>query len=104
MIERGDSPSRGARVLRVGRSTLYRHHRMSENFSRRLSDNIRRFDRGARLVDSNADCRSAAPIQRAVAFPRDRRSLSFEEHCIFVCFLGADAPARIRPPVDNGAA
>jgi hypothetical protein len=29
---------------------------------------------------------------------------ALRRHGIFVCFLGANAPARIRPPVDDGAA
>ncbi len=95
------------RTLRVGRSTLYRLPNMSdmsENFSRRLSDKFRRsvVERGllSRTPFADPPLPSNEPLRSQAIVARS----ALRNVGIFVCFLGADEPARIRPPFDNGAA
>lgn len=97
------SESCGARLARRSFDAV-ESSRMSENFTQRLSDKIRRsiVERGllTRTPVADPPLPSNEPLRsQAIAARSALRNAG-----IFVCFLGADAPARTRPPVDNGAA
>jgi len=72
---------------------------MSESFSHRLSD---KFERGllTRTPVADPPLPTNEPLRsQAIAARSALRNVG-----IFVCFLGADAPVRIRPSLDDGAA